>query len=293
MQDANAPVADEPISLGDISRLLWRARYFFVVGALLGAGAGIGLSFVMTPIYRGEAVVVPLDPVDGGSMLSGLSSQLGDLAALAGVGNNSGDFRREALAYLRSRAIVDKLITDQNLLTTILRCDPVKNASSCKLTKNDAIRRFRTSVLNISEDRRSGLVTVAAEWRDPVRAAAWANELVHMANEELRRRTMKEAEATQQYLSSQVEKIPTVEVRAAVYRLIEAQLKTTSVASSRPDYAFRVIDAAAVPDLDDEVRPNKPLMAVVGFMLGAALAFIVFLVRTARRRATPGSAGAG
>jgi uncharacterized protein involved in exopolysaccharide biosynthesis len=165
---------------------------------------------------------------------------------------------------------------------TILHCDPAKDAK-CKLTKSDAIRIFRAKILNISEDRRSGLVTVAVEWRDPIKAAAWANELVHMANEELRRRSIGEAESTQAYLSSQIDKIPTVEVRTAIYRLIEAQLKSASVASSRPDYAFRIIDAASVSDLDDEVRPNKPLMAIVGFLLGAALAFVVFLISASRR----------
>jgi uncharacterized protein involved in exopolysaccharide biosynthesis len=292
MQDGQANMTDEPISLGDIARLLWRARRYFVIGAFLGACAGIGLAYVMTPIYRAEAVVVPLDPVDGGSMLSGLSSQLGDLAALAGVGGNVGDFRREALGYLRSRAIVDKLITDQNLLVQILECDPAKD-SKCRKTKNDAVRRFHTGVLNISEDRRSGLVTVAVEWRDPVKAAAWANQIVRMANEDLRKRAIDESEATQVYLSAQIEKIPTVEVRMAVYRLIEGQLKSASVASSRPDYAFRIIDSARVSDPDDEVRPNKPLMAIVWFMLGAAVGFIVYLVRNRRRldsRAAPRNA---
>ena len=60
-----------------------------------------------------------------------------------------------------------------------------------------------------------------------------------------------------------------------------------SVASSRQDYAFRTIDAATVSDLDDEVRPNKPVMAIVWFLLGAGVGFFVFLFRT-RRRPAPG-----
>jgi len=282
MHDGQAKLTDEAISIGDIARVLWRARRYLVIGAILGAGAGIGLAYAMTPIYRAEALVVPLDPVEGGSLMSGLTSQLGDLAALAGVGGNSGDFRREALAYLRSRAIVDKLITEQELLVELLDCDPVKD-SACGKTKNDAIRRFHTQVLKISEDRRSGLVTIAIEWRDPAKAAAWANAIVRMANEDLRRRAMAEAEATRAYLNDQIEKIPTIEVRTAVYRLIEGQLKSASVASSRQDYAFRTIDAATVSDLDDEVRPNKPLMGVIWFLLGAAAGFFVFLFRKRER----------
>ena len=279
MRDHESAPDSDALSPGDITRFVWAARWYLLSGLVIGAGIAIVIAFLMTPVYRAEVTVVPLDAVEGSSLMSGLSSQLGGLAALAGVNSGSGEFRQEALAYLRSRAIAEQLIRSQRLLTVILERD------GRKATMTDAVRRFREGILNVSEDRRSGIVTVTIEWQDPALAAAWANELVRLANENLRNRTIREAEATHTYLVAQVAKTSIVEIRTAIYRLIEAQLKSVSVASSRQDFAFRIVDPAVVVDPDDEVRPSKPLFAVLGAMLGAGCGGLAFLALS-RRRAT-------
>ena len=96
---------------------------------------------------------------------------------------------------------------------------------------------------------------------------------------------MREAEATGAYLAAQVAKTTIVEVREAIFRLIEAQLKSVSVANSRQDFAFRIVDPAVVVDRDDEVWPSKPLFAVLGAILGAGCGGLAFLA-VSRRRST-------
>ena len=76
-----------------------------------------------------------------------------------------------------------------------------------------------------------------------------------------------------------------VEVRAAVYKLMETELKNAMLARTRDAYAFKILDPAVVPpDLKDRDSPNKEPLIV---FLGACLSFLVggIWARSRQRRA--------
>jgi uncharacterized protein involved in exopolysaccharide biosynthesis len=43
----------------------------------------------------------------------------------------------------------------------------------------------------------------------------------------------------------------------------------------RPDYAFRVVDPAAVPDLKDRVRPRRLAMIALGALFGGLFSLVI------------------
>lgn len=111
---------------------------------------------------------------------------------------------------------------------------------------------FDERVRSVSTDKKTGLVTLAIEWKDPVQAADWANELVRRVNRQRQLEAIEEAENSIRYLKEQLGRTNSVEVQQAIYRLIETQTKSIMVAKARKDYAFKIIDPAVPP----EKRPN-------------------------------------
>ena len=274
------------VSLQLAGSWLWRARYWIVLGLVLGALAGFGASLLMHPTYRASAVVVPVSNAEGaGGGLSGLLSQAGGLGALAGLGGSFTDNRLESMAVLNSRALVTKFLIGHHLVELLGKTEGEREQSGQPdeaRTLNKAVSRFKKRMLLISEDRRAGTVTVSVDWKDPVLAAQWANDLVSLANEDLRNRAIDEAQLAMKYLNSELDKVSVVGVRETLYKLVEGQLKTISTANSRRDYAFRVVDPATVPDKKDFVSPNRVLLSFGGAFLGMVIGSIIFLRRLAR-----------
>ena len=77
---------------------------------------------------------------------------------------------------------------------------------------------------------------------------ALANGLVGLANELLRTRALEEAQRNIAYLNAQADRTNEVELRRAIFNLIESETKTLMLANGRTEYAFRVVDPAVPPE---------------------------------------------
>jgi uncharacterized protein involved in exopolysaccharide biosynthesis len=278
MSERTPQQAEQLISLHDIWLFIAPLKWMLVVGAFCGAVLGWGSSWLFQPIYRAAVTMLPTKSPESNNGSGGIAGPVGGLAALAGINLQSGDNQVGAAEYLRSKTLVMKFIDTHDLMRILYagRWDATKrewipNWRGRVPTESSAVRRIRAGVIKISEDKKNGLLTVEAEWRDPALAYRWANDFVSLANDGLRRRAILDAQATIDYLNGQLEKTQTFEVKAALARIIETQLKNLTLAQVREDYAFRVVDAAVLPDQDDMVSPKRSIFAIVGLFFGAGL----------------------
>ncbi len=261
-----------------------------LLGIIVGAVTLLALVYALIspPVYRAEVLVAPVSSskTDG---LSSLLSQFGDLSTLADayLGGSGKDKTSESVATMRSRSLSLAFIQQQGI-KPLLFSD--KWNSQQKQWKNendvptdwDAFTVFHESIRSINTDRRTGLVTVAMEWEDPALAAKWANELVRQVNERRRAEAIEDAQRSISYLQKQLTTTSTVEIQQAIYRLIEAQTKTIMVASTRDEYAFKVIDPAVTPE--KRVRPKRLLIVTSGLLIGTMLALFAVIIRERLRR---------
>ncbi len=135
-------------------------------------------------------------------------------------------------------------------------------------TEADASKYFDRRVRSVTEDKKTGLITLRIVWRDREVAAAWANELVARLNSEMQHRAITQADASLGFLKKELEETNVVDTRVAINRLIENQINQRVLANVTAEYAFRVIDHALPADEDDVVRPKKFLMVLIGAFLG-------------------------
>jgi uncharacterized protein involved in exopolysaccharide biosynthesis len=252
---------------------------------VLSALTGLAASFVVSPRYEAELVVLPRGS-NRGALLNSLGGQLGELGALAGLsGANSGE-RAEGIQMLQSRVLARSFIRDNNLTAVLFASAWDDGRQGWKTadppTLNDAVLYFDRHVRDVSEDRRTGLVTVRITWRDPVRAAAWANEIVRLANEQLRSRAVARAQGAIDYLKREAQATASVEIQQALYHLMEDQYKTLLLANVSEDYAFSVIDPAVAADAKHYVFPNRALFSFAGLFFGGVLVLMLAFLQALR-----------
>jgi hypothetical protein len=191
---------------------------------------------------------------------------------------------------LQSEVLTEKYIRDNNLLPVLyqekwdaarhlwLEKDPKKIPTLWK-----ANRYFAKGIRNVTENRRTNLVTLTITWTDPAVAATWANGLVALTNDYLRQVAIHQSDTNLNYLNDQAAKATDVFIRQTIYSLMEAELKNAMIARGDPNYALKVIDPAVPPERAS--FPTHSLWALGG--LAAGLFFSVSYVinrRGAARR---------
>jgi uncharacterized protein involved in exopolysaccharide biosynthesis len=278
------PAADNSVSFADLVSVVRRRWRVYLSVVLVAALIGLALTFVLPRRYEAELVALPRGS-DRSALLSSLG-QLGGLAAIAGLAGGESGQRAEAVQMLQSQILARDFIRENNLRPVLYPTDWDESRQAWKgreKTLNDAVELFDHRVRNVIEDRRTGLVTLRITWREPVQAAAWANELVRRANDELRRRAVARAQGAIDYLKREARAAETVEVQQSLYRLMEDQYKTLLLANVSADYAFSVIDPAVAADPKHYVFPRRGLFTFGGFFFGLVLALVFAFLEAAQR----------
>ncbi|MEH6825211.1 MAG: Wzz/FepE/Etk N-terminal domain-containing protein [Motiliproteus sp.] len=294
-----AVMDDDEIDLLELWRALWQGKLLIIALTALFTVAAVVIALQMTNIYRAEALLAPVDEKQGG--LSAMANQFGGLAALAGVNlGSTGGKTATAIATLKSRAFIDSVIQKHQLLVPLVAgtwskelgrsvIDPelydeatqtwVRKVSGPKQSKPSAWEAYKAfkEILSVSEDKNSGLVTVAIEWPDASQAQRWVSWLVEDINHHFKQQDVAEAERSIRYLEQQLEQTPLVAMQQVFYQLIESQTKTQMLANARDEYIFQVIDPAVVAE--EKIKPKRALIVVLGTLLGGMLSVFVVLIR--------------
>ena len=277
------PIQIRAFKRGDLKRLVGLG--------VLGFCGAYAASYLMRPAYRAEVLIIPASHTAQESLLSNVSNAIGGLGMLAGgIGGLNDPNRVEFVETLRSSGMARKFIEEQGLVNTlcatkIASCGPSTDGVK-ESQENAVLRAFERHILSVSEDKRTGVVHVTITWIDRKQAATWANEYVALANRELQGRAIAEARQRVTFLQRAAAATDLQELRAAIFRLMESEVKMEMLASTQPDYAFRVIDLATPPDEKDKVRPLRSVFGLLGtlgaIMLGYAAMIVVGRYRQVR-----------
>jgi capsule polysaccharide export protein KpsE/RkpR len=164
------PIASGPVEGGPSAklivylRLLWGERRAVGRATLAGLALGTVVAFVLPKQYQSTVQLMPPDTQSSSSaMLAALSAKAGSgIGAMAGDllgGNSTGAL---FLGILRSRTLEDRLVERFGL----------KSVYGEKL-EEDARTRLSNNT-GVSEDHKSGIISLTVVDRDPARAAALA-----------------------------------------------------------------------------------------------------------------------
>ena len=263
---------------------IWRNRWLILLVSVLTTAAGLAYALLAQPRYRAEVVVVPVDS----DPTSKLMSQFGGLASLVGVNvGNANDV--EPLAVLQSREFASLFIEQHALMPVLFyrKWDTSAQRWTGPESKwpdvRDGVKVFSERVRGISQDRKTGVITISMTWNDPRLAARWAGDYVHDVNEQLRSRTLARAQSNVDYLKAQIAGTNLIALQQPAGKLLELELQKLMLARSDPQFAFRVVDAPQVPK--KPFTPRRKLAVVGAFVLGFMLACAYVVMRLLVRQA--------
>ncbi len=291
------PPEEDELSLIDLWNIVWKRKWPWLTFGTLFAILGIFYALNQPEIFRGEATLVPNSEEQGGGGLAALAGQFGGLASMAGINVGGGGSTENAIATLKSRQFLMPFIESEEAQKTIFADEWDEESKSWTVskerrqednrpTKLETYERFTKECLSISEDKKTGIVTLAVELQNPQLTAEWTNRLADRLNAHLRQQAREEAQRNLEYLNKQITETKVLEIKESLYGLIESQTKNAMLANAKEEYAFKVIDPAVTPE--ERVRPKRALIVIAAGMLGGFfglfLCFVLHFVETAKKQ---------
>ena len=181
---------EEEISLIDLFKIFWNRR-LLIIGLTISFGAmALAYALQLPFIYKGECRILP--PSQGGSRMAGLMAQMGGLADLVGI-SGTATSGQMMIGVLKGNTVVDAIIDRFNLMELY---DVEIRLNMRKKVTDD--------ILEVNEDIKSGIVTVAALDEDPVRAADMANAFVEELQKRLQGLSLTEAGQRRLFFEAQL-----------------------------------------------------------------------------------------
>ncbi|MCF7509150.1 Wzz/FepE/Etk N-terminal domain-containing protein [Vibrio sp. D54] len=298
----------DEFDLNELLKTLWKGKWIIIATTFFFSIASVIYALSLPNIYKSDALLAPAESSGNGG-LSKMSSQLGGLAALAGVNLGGGESSQTDLAVqvMKSRQFVELFINKHDLLvplmaskgwdvaanTLILDVEKYnttekkwvrepKGLRGPKPTAQEAFEVFKRDIFNITRDKDSGLYTLSIKHYSPYVAKQWVNWLIQDINDVMRERTISETSQNLAYLNTQLQKTSVADMQSTFYKLIEEQTKSLMLAEVQEEFVFKTVDPAVVPELKSE--PKRSLIVVLGFLFGALFSVMLILIKFALRK---------
>jgi LPS O-antigen subunit length determinant protein (WzzB/FepE family) len=292
---------DDEIDLRELLSVLWAGKVKIIAITAVFAVASVIYVLSLPNQYKATVLLAPAQSSGGG--LSGALGQLGGLASLAGVTIGKGESSEGQIAQeiMKSWSYIEGFITDNDLAVEVyaaegwskgpneLQTDAdlydtetktwlVENTNTGEVGPPSSWKLFQSfsKRLSVSEDKKSGLVSVSIEYYSPLIAKQWVDMYVESINRFMQQRQVDKVTRNIAYLQEQIGKTSIAEMREVFYTIIEEQTKSKMLAEASPDYAFVAVSPSMVPE--QKSQPQRALICISGTLLGGMLSVLLVLV---------------
>jgi len=291
---------DDEIDLRELFGVLWAGKIKIIAITAVFAIASIIYVLSVPNQYTATALLAPAQSSGGG--LSGGLGQLGGLASLAGISIGGGESSEGQIAreIMKSWSYIEGFIAQNNIAVEVYAAQGWSKGSN-ELQINDGVydtenkqwlieneagvtgppsswELFKSfsGRLAVSEDKKSGLVSVSIEYYSPQVAKQWVDLYVESINRFMQQRQVDKVSRNIEYLQEQIGKTSIAEMQEVFYSIIEEQTKNKMLAEASPDYAFVAVGPSMVPE--EKSQPKRALICILGTLLGGMLSVLLVLV---------------
>ena len=302
-KNTNEFVYDDEINLSELFSIFWKNKFLILSITFSSALFAIFYSLSLPNIYKSQAL---LSPSDAESSIS-MTSKIGGLAGLAGISvpDEAGNKSTEAIARINSFEFFENLflpnVMFQDLVAAkswnpqlnILQYDDdlfdkdtnkwkVDNNNSSLMPSNQEAYLEYKNIMNISQEQKTGFVTISIKHRSPYIAKQWTNLIVNLINQSMRNIERERALKSINFLNTQFLRLNYDEIKESVANLLEEEMKSLMMIEADEDYVFKTINSAIVPERKSEPRRSVIVIvsSLLGFMIGAFISLLMNFIRS-------------
>ncbi len=264
---------------------------------------GIIYSLFLSNIYQSKALLAPVE--ESSSLIGGALSQYSGLAGLAGINlpsvENTSNHKK-AIELMSSLNFFEKYLMPKIFLPDLMAVESwddrkkmiiyddsifQKNSNTWvrdfsypqKLipSAQESFEAFEGNHLNITEDTRTGYITLSIKHQSPLISKQWVEIIVEEVNSFYRQKDKESSEKAVIYLNKQIANTSLLEIRQVTSSLLEKEIQKLTLIEANKDYVFEYVYPPSV--MEKKSEPNRLLIVILSFISGAFIGMIIVLVR--------------
>ena len=292
---------DDEIDLREFFYVLLEGKKIIVSLTAFVFTIGVIYSLLLPNIYESKAM---LAPVNSSSSISGALGSYTGIVGLAGIslpsdgdeGNSAKAIQKiSSLSYFENNILpniylpdlmavkswnyqtnalaFDETIFDTNSNTWIRDYSyPQKQIPSSQ----ESYEVFKEH-LSLSEDKKSGFVTLSIKHQSPFVAKQWVELVVNEVNAFYRQKDKSESEKAVSYLNQQILITGLSEIKQVLAQLLQEETKKLTLIEANQYYVFDYIDPPAV--MEEKSEPRRALICILSALLGGMLGALFVFIR--------------
>ena len=289
------------IDLRDLFNTLIQGKWIILSVTSLVSIAAVIYSLSLPNIYQSRAL---LAPVNSSSSISGSLAGYSGLAGMAGISLPSEDGEsnsKKAMVKLKSLSFFENNILPKIFLPDLMAIES-GNFMTKKITYDKNIYNLNSNTwvddsyplnsqppsaqlsfirflghMNLSEDIKTGFVTLSIKHQSPLIAKQWTELIVKEINAFYSHKDKSEAQKSVNYLSTQIAMTSLSEIKQAIAQLLQQETQKLTLIESNQDYVFEYIDPPVV--MEEKSEPKRAQICILGGLLGGILGIFIVLIR--------------
>lgn len=299
----NIHAKDNEIDLKELFSILVQGKWIITSATIFFSIFGIFYSLSLPNIYESEALLAPVD--ESSSLMSGVLSEYSGLAGLAGIslpdGDNSSNSKK-AIEVMSSLSFFENYIMPKIFLPDLMAVESWENQlnkiiydeSIFKKDSNTWVRDvsypkklipsaqesftvFKNDHFNLSEDNKTGYVTLSVKHQSPLLAKKWVETIFKEINAFYRLKDKTESEKAIAYLNKQVAATSLTEIREVTASLLQKEIQKLTLVEANNDYVFEYIYPPSL--MEKKSEPRRIFIFILFFLFGGMLSIFLVLLR--------------
>ena len=305
MQETNKNIYlnhdDDEIDLQELFSAIWQGKWIIVSLTSFISIVGVIYSLTLPNIYQSKALLAPVNP---SSSLSGALKGYSGIASLAGIslpsggdeGNSVKAIKKiSSLSFFENNIIKNIYLPDLmavkswdrnlNILTYDKNIYDAKSSTWIRdysypatqiPSSQESYEAFIKQHLSLSEDKKSGFITLSIKHKSPFIAKQWVELVVNEINTYYRQQDKLKSEKAVNYLNQQISMTALSEIKQAIAILLQEETKKLTLIEASNSYVFDYIDPPAV--MEKKSEPKRSIICIIIALLGGMLSLVVVLV---------------
>jgi hypothetical protein len=293
---------DNEIDLKELFYILFQGKWIILSVTTFISIMGVIYSLSLPNIYGSKAL---LAPVNSSSSLSGSLGNVGGLAGLAGIklpssgdeGNSAKAIRKiDSLSFFENNILINIYLPDLMAVkswspktNTVVFDENIYDTNSNTWVRDysypkqqipsaqESFEVFKTEHLTLSEDKKSGFITLSIKHQSPFLAKQWVELVVHEVNSFYRQKDRLESEKAISFLNQQISMTSLSEIKQVLAQLLQEETKKLALIEANQFYVFDYIDPPAV--MEKKSEPGRAFICILSALLGGMLSVLLVLIR--------------
>jgi hypothetical protein len=293
---------DDEIDLRELFYALLDGKWIIVSLTAFASIIGVIYSLSLPNIYQSNTMLVPVNPSSG---ISGALGSYSGLAGLAGIslpsdsdeGNSAKAIQKiSSLSFFENSILPNIHLPDlmavkswNSKTNTLAFDDSIYDTNSNTWIRDfsypqqqipsaqESFAVFQTEHLSLSEDKKSGFITLSIKHRSPFVAKQWIELVVNEVNAFYRQKDKSESEKAVSYLNQQISITGLSEIKQVLAQLLQEETKKLTLIEANQFYVFDYIDPPAV--MEKKSEPKRALICILSALLGGMLSVVLVLIR--------------